>query len=72
MCCKTMSGRLTEERMSCNSEPVLVLRSLNECISAEPKSVAASIQTPETVTCDTISRVPPIPRDRNMLQVEFI
>jgi len=40
-----MSGRLTEERMSCNSERVLVLRSLNECISAETKSVAASIQS---------------------------
>ena len=57
-----MSGRLTEERMSCNSERVLVLRSLNECISAETKSVAASIQTSETVTCDTFSLVPPKPQ----------
>ena len=62
MCCKTMSGRLTEERMSCNSERVLVLRSLNECISAETKSVAASIQISETVTCDTFSLVPPKPQ----------
>ena len=57
-----MSGRLTEERMSCNSERILVLRSLNECISAETKSVAASIQISETVTCDTFSLVPPKPQ----------
>ena len=66
MCCKTMSGRLTEERMSCNSERVLVLRSLNECISAETKSVAASIQTTVTVTCDTFPLRPLNPRNLNM------
>ena len=54
MCCKTMSDGLTEERMSCNSERVLILRSVSECISAETERVAASIQTSEAITGDTV------------------
>ena len=96
MCCKTMSGRHTEEHMSCNSERVVVPRSLTECISAEkncscihpnhrngnmwhlflppyksqkPLHVTPfplSLQSEETVTCDTFSLVPPNPRNRYM------
>jgi hypothetical protein len=70
MCCKTMSGQPIKERMSCNSERVLVPRSLTECIVAERKCIADKHAIPppsnptETVTGGTCCLAPP-PTSRN-------